>query len=261
MQLGAVAMMDALGFKGIWNREGVKENPERVLDRMLELQEQWSRTTLETATEVRKSLDEAGPVEWSPGKVDATMVALSDTVVVGVSVEHDTPHARSFAVRLAAFVTGKVIQHAVDAEPHLAFRGCIARGAFSMRQNFIMGPAVDEAASAMELANGALVWLAPTANAALDDVPGVPGLLEKYAVPLKVGSFRTRVVSPLYQLDSVERELLRGAILGTFSSDALDVQMKKQNTARFLQHAAYMQGLRERRAADAAALEETESHP
>ena len=59
----------------------------------------------------------------------------------------------SVGVRAAALATKPV-----------AYRGAVSVGYFAIEDNFILGPAVDEAAGLMEVADAAVVWLTPSAE-------------------------------------------------------------------------------------------------
>jgi hypothetical protein len=53
----------------------------------------------------------------------------------------------------------------IEDDPCLVLRGCISFGPHICDGNFIIGPAVDEAAEYMNIAEGAFVWLLPNAEA------------------------------------------------------------------------------------------------
>lgn len=183
MRRGAVALLDALGFKGIWKLEN-PWSPDHVLSML--------RRAATTARDDQAD-DESDP----RGVASVRLHFLSDTVVaVAEARPGATPSPLTLievlCMRLAEFTEGMLI-----GAPPLAYRGAVAFGDFLIEEPFILGPAVDEAAEAERLAEGAFVWMCPSA---LKEVRGdfVPCTLE-YAVPMKGGqSFRTRVVPPIW---------------------------------------------------------------
>jgi hypothetical protein len=117
----------------------------------------------------------------------------------------------------------------------------VAFGDFALEERFIVGPAVDAAAEAMDAADAGLVWLAPSARRRVFEARRVERvttepLLRTYKVPMKGGgTFSTFVISPYDSLDQpAERATYMDAVIGTFSSDRIDIQVKRQNTAAFL---------------------------
>jgi hypothetical protein len=89
---------------------------------------------------------------------------------------------------------------------------------------FILGEAVDEAASHYERADAAIVWLAPSALSgwhAEHLLQADQWTMIHDAVPLKGGSqFRTLAVDPFDPSDSPEeRRGMSGLVLGTFDRD------------------------------------------
>jgi len=125
------------------------------------------------------------------------------------------------------------------------YRGCITYGRFEVDKEFIVGPAVDEAASLASLAEAAAVWLAPSAFAATQaferTVP--PANLEeapwiRYGVPLKNGAtYETKVVNPFWYGSDAQAAAWRTTLLQSFASSRIEVAIKQQNTARFFERA------------------------
>jgi len=235
-------MMDALGFKGIWRRSGVRERPEIVVEKLAAMQ---AATTLYldglfTSGDARARLSSDGDAIFE--SVEASF--LSDTVVLGVAVKR--VGARSgdgvdgFAVRLACQVAAKVMAEATRSEPVLAYRGCISFGQFELHDRFLVGPAVDEAAGAMDLAQGALVWLVPSALTAfnasrIDSLDGHASEYVPFAIPLKGGDrYDSIAVSPFAAARTVaERDARHRALAATFAGGGLEVEIKRQHTMRF----------------------------
>jgi hypothetical protein len=181
-----------------------------------------------------------------PGHVDFAEAAfLSDTIVIGLAASEPrivptVMHAGS--VLHACYRAATLLSEALATEPHLAYRGCVTFGRFDIAGTFLLGPAIDEAASYYEQAEGAFVWLAPSAREVFEVVHrGRPALspLVRYAVPLRQGaSYETWVVSPFASVDTKGQRMERtGRLLGTFDKTSrLEVQVKRQHTERFLGH-------------------------
>jgi len=94
------------------------------------------------------------------------LVFLSDTITLGVGVE-DLKDLGT-ALLCACTLAQRAMRLALREEPRLVYRGAIAVGSFRLAGPFIVGPAVDEAAELMEVAEGAFVWLTPSAQRAFD---------------------------------------------------------------------------------------------
>jgi hypothetical protein len=174
---------------------------------------------------------------------------LSDTVVIGVArkaslAPHiaDVPNIGAACTVILAGMLGEILRQAVSQEPRFIYRGCIASGEFDMNQNFVIGPAVDDAVESMDAAQGAFVWTLPSTNLLLASFRGpIAGLVE-FDVPIKGGdTFRTRVVSPFdpnlqpKDRNPQGRERIAQAILNEFDRTSLGIEVKRQNTQRFLE--------------------------
>jgi len=138
---------------------------------------------------------------------------LSDTIVIGVALKPNIYKMRGDPAQVESYrammtglpiavccaVASEVIAAAALSTPALAFRGCVATGRFEMTDRFILGPAVDEAASGMDLAQAGIVWLAPSAEAAyrqsqLAAIPEYDAVFVRYPVPLKGGDIPSDTV-------------------------------------------------------------------
>jgi len=111
---------------------------------------------------------------------------------------------------------------------------------FDMDGDFVLGPAVDEAAEFMGQAEGAFVWLAQSAKALVDTAtkPIAPTFM-KYEVPMKRGMhYQTYAVVPI-NLRTFDGDDNITQILRTFQKPGVTVEIlaKQQNTERFLRAA------------------------
>jgi len=236
MRTGAVVMIDALGFKGIWDGA----DPSVILRKMGAL----------------KQAAESDIKGVKLGHVRGAKVAfLSDTIVIGVASGQPVgrgpgPNKRGNvrAIMQAAFQTASVLAAALEEAPRLAYRGCLTFGEFEIDGPFVLGPAIDEAATHYECADGAFVWLTPKAKAIADAdadtsyFQSAPAVC--FVVPLKAGaSFETWTVTPFgWRVAAVDRQDVAERLLGTFdrdpkTRDRMDVAVKRQNTRRFLEQA------------------------
>jgi hypothetical protein len=232
MRKGAIAMLDALGFKGVWKRRGIDDQHELVLEKLRRVQASLVQNTafMNAFAQQLKPRREA--------KIESCLV--SDTVVIGVSAVteefRDDPRNAMFLTCVAALASASAIQLGVALpEPTLAYRGCIAFGRFEMDGAFYVGPAVDEAAESMEKANGPFVWLGPSALEAVGG-PANAGLCEaliEWSVPLNGGA--TYDTLCVRTLPPITREWL-DRLFGSFPSAPLELAVKRQNAEKFYRH-------------------------
>jgi hypothetical protein len=155
MQEGAFVLIDCLGFKGIWNRT----DPALLLQKFSQL-----GPSIQTKLDVLERIFQFG--EDAPLRIHHRL--LSDTVAISLQLKGQedreyTDNDRCMLVFSACLITPVVMQLFLEGEPHLVFRGCITYGQHFIENNFIVGPAIDEAAEYMNLAEGAFVWLHPSA--------------------------------------------------------------------------------------------------
>ena len=260
MQRGAVAMIDALGFRGIWGRDPRKPS--------LEAFDTLKAVRLAVDAEVTRLGHVMKPARF-PETVrnlvkDPTITVrfLSDTVVIAASVRprQRAPrkkHEQAAIARTGLDLAGRnsvvdafmryVVCHCVCAAVRaaalapksIAYRGVVTAGLFAIEDNFILGPAVDEAAGLMEVADAAVVWLAPGAGKLKHVLHPPEGarwadLVIDADVPLKDGrSVRMKVINPFALSDVVEAKIMRKNLMGSMASDRLEVVLKRQNTALF----------------------------
>jgi hypothetical protein len=222
MREGFVVMLDALGYKGIWRaRQGESE-------------EQRAKTVIEKMKELRKQATRLNRVN-AGSAVDLKCECISDTIVIGFSQEPSSTGSASLLI-LGAFIAS-FFDAALRSPPPLAYRGAVSYGRFEMDDGFVVGPAIDDAAEHMELAEGAFVWATPSA---LERLAAESEIAFKYDVPLKGGiSFETLAFAPWAMVSSDLKDITEQAeiLLATFNRSDLSVQVKRQNTRRFLNHA------------------------
>jgi hypothetical protein len=221
MNTGAVALIDSLGFRGIWGRYKAED----VLSALRGL-----KTRMEVGIEKQFSSQ-----PW----MRCNSAFLSDTIAISMSLEQPTPSREAMSVLYLADVISWALEWTLRSAVPLAFRGAIALGSYEIDTNFLIGQAIDDAAAAHELAQAAIIFFTPAARDHvarwLQDQPRNTHLVE-FDVPLSGGdTFGTYTVSPLEQArDQADADKLTRNLLATFSSDRMDVAIKRQNTVRHM---------------------------
>lgn len=235
MREGAFALIDCLGWKGIWKRT----NGSSLIEKLERIEQ-----------EVKAVVDEFNSHHrnMTSGPINAQIRLISDTVAVSIQFENDAPMIdtinRGYLVRAASLSVVRIQRLFLAEEPRIVMRGCIAYGDHVVVNNFIIGPAVDEAAEHYEMAEGAFVWLLLSAGILYEQANCLMGdgryLLMPYDLPLKTGArLKSLVVNPLYLENSVDqrRAMIEGYFKAMNGVGSLDVWLKRQNTMDFLQTA------------------------
>lgn len=230
---GAIALLDVLGFKGIW-RGNVA--PQAILARMRRIE----GTTVSAAAYWNAVTPRRADSE-SPTIV-ARNIVVSDSIFVAAwanfpePVEHEGL-ACLFAVEQAC--RSIIIAGLGEDSLPLSYRGVITLGEFAadVDRSFVVGPAVDEVASLEREAEGPFVWLTPRAAKAFEPLAATnPGVV-RYPVPMKGGRvLTTRVLNPLWAEPPLNEQLLRNLFQPLPARTPLDVYMKRQNLAAFCRH-------------------------
>jgi hypothetical protein len=221
MKTGAVALIDALGFRGIWGRH----KPDDVLTALRNTKDWFEARIKEQFT--------------SQPWMQCEVAFLSDTIAVSMALADSTPNREAMSVVYLADVISWVLDRVLRSSVPLAYRGAIAIGSYEVSPHFLIGQAIDEAAGAHELAQGAFIWLTPRARDHvarwLKDQPHNTHLV-KFDVPLKGGdTFNTYTVSPLEQARGEnDASVLARSLIATFSNSNVDVAVKRQNTSRHM---------------------------
>ena len=151
MQEGAFALLDCLGFKGIWERVG---NPNEVITKFREIEKQIPE----------KLANSFSAVNAYPAFKIATAF-LSDTITIATYIEDQRPpDERTKAVLvLATSLAAQLVADSFSKDPiPLLLRGCVTYGEFIVDGTLLLGPAVDEAATLHQIPEGAFIWIAPS---------------------------------------------------------------------------------------------------
>lgn len=220
MKEGAFLLMDCLGYKGIWKRTS---NPESIIQQFITIRD---KNLARSRQGFFKLFDDAG--------MEASISFLSDTVAIGVSPKSDNPPEDHYKGRLIIHASHLAYMIAVDflnMTPPLAVRGVITYGNFSVSNQFIIGPAVDEAAELHELANAALIWLTPSCtdyyfairkeSARLFSEKGadkaelyliLSAMVETFASPIEATTFKNKMLNAsTEQMDKLAK--IMGAVM------------------------------------------------
>ena len=233
MRNGAVVIMDVLGFKGIWQRYEAKSILQgmRVFEKMVYAAE---RLTEETEGDV-----------WDFGvQPKYRFRFMSDTLIVGCWLQGQARAGASQDVAAAASLyllcrlTSRLL--AVATGLGFPFRGCITTGEFDMLRNFVIGPAVDEAAEWADKADGAIVWLRPcavTLYKMFGPSRSKRHVFYPYKVPIKNSTpIRTAVINPRgdERRNTSKRDL--ADLLEYFDVGKPGVATKLKNTKEFFEY-------------------------
>lgn len=247
MRTTAVAFLDALGFKGIWR----ESDPEKVLSGLAAIEEVAGNVRARVGENLQKAKVEGVPLS-EYAQFDQWSISISDTLIIGASADvtdalrkkmgaATVPFITGMTVDLVAEVSSAIVGCAVLLDAPFIYRGAISVGECERRGQFVVGPAIDEAAELERFAEGAMIIFAPSALD-LDRVlqqgkPEPPDglLIRNYDVPGKEG--RTLKTHVLNALSYWPPELVRARMLSRFDSRRLDVYLKRQNTAALLERA------------------------
>ena len=233
LRFGAVAFLDALGFKGIWSRYA----PRDVIHNL-------------RGVTFGDPMYQDPPLDLERCSLASSVVTLSDTIVVSAAVTAKfasidvTTDLECQVVALASVCSkaGTICSMILNSNTPLVYRAAVAVGEFVHDDRFLMGPAIDEAAEQEKHAAGGLVWLTASAAKVVYEArrEGLFGDLElflvsDYPVPMKDGDHLASVVNPLRFDFNHDRFLER--VEATFTDCREDVQRKRTNTMAFLRHA------------------------
>lgn len=233
MDKAAVAFVDILGFKGIWQRR----DSNQVLDILKGVKKRI------TTNYKHPAIDQVWPVSSEP-----EVTVLSDTIVI--AIKSDEPHC----VLLMANIINNISLYFY--EFGLFFRGAISYGEYEQEDSTFIGPAIDDVAGWYEVADWIGTILTPTTNYIYDrfknvtvgvnKIPVTPYI--KYTVPGKGGrSFKLNCLNwPAYLQASYkritksnEKSDARALFEKMFSEQAAfdaSVLLKYENTLDFIDY-------------------------
>lgn len=251
MHKGAIAVLDVLGFKGIWQRK----DPQQVISRLKSLAGNGETFAREFQKTKQPSTAPDAPVrDLVPWHLSVR--SFSDTLVIACTQESwptELPpglqefdqFAAGVLVTIVCEKSAYVAGAAAAGQPPFAYRGSIAYGELLIDDQFLIGPAVDEAAAAESLAEGAFIWLCPSAHRVVQDglgsaaFPLLP-IVPHYPVPMKNKKVATtHVINPFGRLGNLHPGTVMTNILGSFEVARPDARVttKRRNTEAFLRTA------------------------
>ena len=225
---GAVAFLDALGFKGIWRRF---RDPAVVLEKM---------RALEQAT--REKLNNFGDGEESDvAGLETRAFVVSDSIFLAAWPPEGSAPRDTASLAAVILMAANAALAGLEGEAPLVFRGAVGCGSFDVdpERSFIVGPAVDEVVSAEQLGGAGLVWLAPSALQLIEKTGwGQPGL-HPYPMPLKGGArLETLAINPMRLVAPAERPRLIRVMLRTMDAPDIAIRLKRQHTVEFFKRIA-----------------------
>lgn len=161
MKNGALAFLDILGFKGIWQRE----TPQKIISIISSVEQRVQDT-------YRKPTSEKG---WNVLSAPFVTI-LSDTVVIGFEAEENPA---------CLFLLGNILYNLIHDffSYDLFFRGAIAYGHYIREGNTFIGPAVDDVAEWYEVPDMIGVVTTPKCNYLVDTFTPVIMGVNKLSVP------------------------------------------------------------------------------
>jgi len=263
MHEGAFALIDCLGWKGIWRDDA---GPEKILRKVAAIRQRIAEQSGEYSGHLSKIRVQASP----------EVVFVSDTVVLSVPLikaEASLEECRGLTLEVAMKTLIDLIDLYVDETPYVSMRGSLTYGEHLIQENTFLGPAIDEVAATYELANGAFVWLDSAASSILADLrqlkktkavemmpkavadlgqpmadrimgaferfSAYPVVIDDYPLPLKDGNrLHCPVLNPLaIHREADQREKTVARYEASFNRTTVDVLLKKQNTIEFLRKA------------------------
>lgn len=249
-RLGAIAMIDVLGWKGIWKRQEKQcqlapvETMQMLRGMLAKYQEQLVEPSLESA----RSLPARGDLSFGSAFISDTVVIHSGVTpaedasfdlfghkLTGDKANNAYSSLADVQVLRVSKAVSLILRWAALAKTPLLFRGAVATGLYHADDNFIIGPAVDKAAEAMDLPGAAVVWCIPTTTNALDR--GSPLV---HDLPIRsTHGYRTieaKIVDPFdWCTDQHQVRAIRDGMKRAFGkSDEPEIVAKFQETTRII---------------------------
>jgi hypothetical protein len=181
---------------------------------------------------------------------------ISDTIIVAVTIRGSAspgyPDRLVHRAMLSAvLIASHLMDSALDGTPSLLFRGCMAAGRMNVDGDFMIGPAVDEAAGFFEQSDGAFFWMAPSALHIVDEYAETffdriePIYMIRYPVPMKNGPTMPTLVHHYFGLGITLNHdkwvLTRQKLIQAFGTELRqDIVRKRQNTVGFLDYVSQL---------------------
>ena len=164
---GAVTFLDILGWKGIWQKD---KNAINKLHRLI----------MDITNRAQETTSVVGQEDGAPRGISTTVLSISDTIAIF------TPGTPYYALKIHADICQLAVPESI--KRGIPLRGATSYGQFSIKNNIMLGPAVDESASWHEATDWMGVILTPSAKFQLEtDVP--ENWITYSNIPFKKGKF------------------------------------------------------------------------
>jgi hypothetical protein len=234
----AVALLDILGFKGAWKRINLS-------DLVGTLHGNADVLGLDLDDLIRNQAASAQPFRLTVRMVSDTIVFVATPDLsktdAAKAAQWTKERLEARAVMIVSLLSAVAQMRLGFGETPFAVRGCISLGDFFQDDNFIIGQAIDDAASGEKWTDAAVIFLTDEASAALEvelsssrrgprkahrsiegatTIAEVPGHGDE--------SKRTRVVVP-YALPGVTSQVLWGRMDRAFGTDP-EVRLKLEKS-------------------------------
>ncbi|MGL5751777.1 MAG: hypothetical protein ACRCXT_14680 [Paraclostridium sp.] len=205
---GAVTFLDVLGWKGIYQKN---KNAVNALTKLIEeIKKHADKYTADATNENNRLRG-----------IKTQVLSISDTIAI---FTHGDPED---TILIHAKICSEIIPKSLERK--IPIRGAISYGEYSIHDNIMIGPAVDEAASWHESTDWIGVSLTPTAQIYCGDSYKLPIMYYKnipYKRPMK--NLNTCVQ---WKFDDIE--LLRNIIID-MGAQTQDIASKYLNTLEFI---------------------------
>lgn len=164
---GTVTFLDVLGWKGIWKTK--KDAIPTLLDLIKEIKE-TSKLITEKSIENQSGNDRGATIETK-------VLSISDTIAIF------TTGPAHMTIPIHSQICSIAIPSSI--KKGIPLRGAISYGDFSIEENIMVGPAVDEAASWHESTNWIGVILTPSCKFNIDDPANIEFVVCYQKIPFK----------------------------------------------------------------------------
>lgn len=148
-EFGAVTFLDVLGWKGIWQQNST------AIDTLYAMVKRIDEISKEVSSQFQNEPELRGKTEIT------RILSISDTIAIF------TAASPILSVEIQSKICSKVLPEALSQE--LPLRGAISYGEYSIKENIMLGYAVDEAASWHESTDWIGVVLTPSAYIKVKD--------------------------------------------------------------------------------------------
>jgi hypothetical protein len=233
MKRGAVAILDFLGQKGIWEKYPA-ESILRDMERLQDIVEEHKNI----GNEYLRSQHSLGAPE-----MELESIFISDTIFLFCWYKSENNVSLCPLVYILGKVAAELIREAALVEIPRTLRGCISIGDFDFRRNFLIGEAVDKAAECYETADGVFTFLDNSAQRCFEEARKLEGFLTDEEIKLFIENetpikkrplVKIPTLNPLIGETESEQKKIVDRIIKSFNNDDDSVQRKKKNIEDFL---------------------------